>query len=113
VCPWNRKLPRTTQEEFQPRKSSDQENSLFYPKLEWLANLTEEEYRELFRGSAMKRAKLRGIIRNTLNAIGNSENGQSDLENEKLFGLLQGFAMHEDSGISESAKWAIARIKKN
>ena len=38
VCPWNRKSPRTMQEEFQPRKIAQGNESLFRPRLEWLAS---------------------------------------------------------------------------
>src|SRR5882672_7590869 len=72
VCPWNRKSPRTQVQEFQPRTPQDTSESLLRPQLEWLASLSEEEYRRAFRGSAMKRAKWRGIVRNTCNALGNA-----------------------------------------
>ncbi|HYK38802.1 MAG TPA: tRNA epoxyqueuosine(34) reductase QueG [Candidatus Eremiobacteraceae bacterium] len=111
VCPWNRKSPRTEQPEFQPRRSGDRTESLFHPGLEWLANLGEEEYREVFRGSAMKRAKWRGIIRNTLNAIGNSGIKRHTAEWEGICRILEKCTQNEDKGISDSAQWALARIK--
>src|ERR1700757_2285828 len=40
VCPWNRKAPATTAPEFQPREG------LVNPALEWLAEMTAEEFRE-------------------------------------------------------------------
>ena len=46
--------------------------SLFSPGLEWLISLTEEEFRDVFRGSPVKRAKWRGLVRNACVAIGNS-----------------------------------------
>jgi epoxyqueuosine reductase len=112
VCPWNRKSPRTQQEEFQPRKYADGQESLFHPNLEWLAGLSEEEYRAVFRGSAMKRAKWRGIIRNTLNAIGNFPLAADTPEGERITVLLERFKEHEDEGISNSARWALARMRK-
>ena len=112
VCPWNRKSPRTGQGEFQPRKRADSKESLFRPRLEWLASLSEEEYREVFRGSAMKRAKWRGIIRNVLNAIGNAKIDEASRGNERFHALLEKFREHEDPGISESAEWALTRMQK-
>jgi epoxyqueuosine reductase len=112
VCPWNRKSPRTQQKEFLPREYADGEESLFHPRLEWLAGLSEEEYRAVFRGSAMKRAKWRGIIRNTLNAIGNFQLAPGTPEGERISILLEKFKNHEDEGISKSAMWALARMRK-
>lgn len=66
VCPWNRKAPVTSAQEFQPREG------LVNPDLKSLVQLTEEEFREKFRGSPLKRAKWNGIRRNVLIAIGNS-----------------------------------------
>jgi epoxyqueuosine reductase len=111
VCPWNRKSPRTEQLEFQPRTSTDSKESLFRPRLEWLAGLSEEEYRELFRGSAMKRAKWRGIIRNTMIAMGNSEIKRHSSEWENARAILEKFTQSENKVISDSAQWALSRIK--
>jgi epoxyqueuosine reductase len=47
--------------------------SLFTPSLAWLASLSEEEFRRVFRGSAVKRAKWRGLRRNALVALGNAD----------------------------------------
>jgi len=111
VCPWNRKSPRTAQKEFQPRESADKANSLFHPSLEWLASLTEEEYWELFRGSAMKRAKWRGIIRNTCNALGNAKLQCGTESAVRIERLLQRLAENEEPTIAESAGWALSRIR--
>src|SRR5204862_104712 len=51
VCPWNRKAPASEKPEFQPREG------LVNPALAWLAEISEEEFREKFRGSPIKRAK--------------------------------------------------------
>jgi epoxyqueuosine reductase len=66
VCPWNRKAASTAMPEFQPREG------LVNPALAWLAEIGEEEFRERFRGSPIKRAKRSGLRRNALIAIGNS-----------------------------------------
>ena len=52
--------------EFQPREG------LVNPALEWLAGITAEEFREKFRGSAVRRAKRSGLRRNAVIAMGNS-----------------------------------------
>ena len=111
VCPWNRKSPRTQTEEFQPRSWEESGESLFQPRLEWLAGLSEEEYREVFRGSAMKRAKWRGIIRNACNALGNSELRRGTEAGDRVAGLLKKLSENSEEGIAESARWALSRIQ--
>src|SRR5208282_5742609 len=51
---------------FEPRET------LFAPELEWLASLSQQEFSAVFRGSAVKRAKWRGLVRNACVALGNS-----------------------------------------
>lgn len=113
VCPWNRKSPRTQTPEFQPRAIGDSGRSLFQPDLEWLASLSEEEFREVFRGSAMKRAKWRGLIRNACNALGNSGLRGGTKRGDRILALLAKLAASEDSPIAESARWARAKLKKS
>lgn len=58
VCPWNRFSKPHNEPQFQPHPM------LFdLSKNDW-EDLTEELYRELFRGSAVKRAKFEGLKRN-------------------------------------------------
>ncbi|MDY4554675.1 MAG: tRNA epoxyqueuosine(34) reductase QueG [Prevotella sp.] len=58
ACPWNRFSVPTTDPAFQPSEAL-----LSMTKEKW-HNLTEEQYRSLFRGSAVKRAKYSGLMRN-------------------------------------------------
>ena len=58
VCPWNRFAVPTTEPAFQPS------NDLLGMTKEKWHNLTEEQYRSLFKGSAVKRAKYSGLMRN-------------------------------------------------
>jgi len=111
VCPWNRKSPRTDAKEFQPRGANAAGKSLYRPDLEWLANLSEQEYREIFRGSAMKRAKWRGILRNACNALGNAGLRRGTEGGERILATLARLAASDDETISESAQWAFSRIK--
>jgi len=111
VCPWNRKSPPTEVKEFQPRGADDAKRSLYRPDLEWLVNLSEEEYREVFRGSAMKRAKWRGILRNACNALGNAGVRRGTEGGERIVATLARLATSDEETISESAQWALARIK--
>ncbi len=111
VCPWNRKSPRTQTPEFQPRTIGDSGRSLFHPDLEWLASLSEDEFREVFRGSAMKRAKWRGVVRNACNALGNSGLRCGSERSDRILAFLTKLAASEDLLIAESAQWAVARIR--
>jgi epoxyqueuosine reductase len=110
VCPHNRKAPTTAPPDFQPRQTPSGE-SLFQPHLEWIAGLTEEEFREAFRGSAMKRAKWRGLVRNACIALGNAKLERASPAHPRIKELLQHLANHAEASIAESAQWALARIQ--
>jgi epoxyqueuosine reductase len=56
VCPWNRRAPVTADPAFAPR--------VFAPRLDEMAALTEEQFRAMFRGSPVTRAKYEGFLRN-------------------------------------------------
>ena len=59
VCPWNIKFSQNSQEaSFQPRNNL-KERTL----TEW-SQLSEDEFRTLFKGSAVKRTKYEGLKRN-------------------------------------------------
>jgi len=123
VCPWNRRAPVVTMPQFQPRVFPSaqeshagtsllpQDESLFLPRLEWLLGLSEADFRELFRGSPVKRTKWRGLMRNACIALGNSglRPGTADLSRIKA--LLDRLAASEDQVLAESAQWALSRIQ--
>ncbi|MBL1279456.1 MAG: tRNA epoxyqueuosine(34) reductase QueG [Fluviicola sp.] len=58
VCPWNRFSKPTKESHFDPH-----ENLLKMSKVDW-EDLTEEIFQELFRKSAVKRTKFKGLNRN-------------------------------------------------
>lgn len=97
VCPWNRKAPVTTASEFEPRPG------LVNPALAWLAEMSAEEFREVFRGSPIRRAKRFGLRRNAAIAMGNSGN-------KEFLPLLDQLVGDEDQSVRESANWAITRL---
>jgi epoxyqueuosine reductase len=109
VCPYNRRAPMTTVPDFEPREFSSGE-SLLQPRLEWLAGMSEEEFREKFRGSAMKRTKWRGLVRNAVIALGNSKIRHGTAEHARVSELLQRLSHSPEIGIAESAQWALSRI---
>jgi epoxyqueuosine reductase len=123
VCPWNQRAPITTLEEFQPNsfpsKGEDRtdnspasgEESLFLPRLEWLAEMSEAEFRELFSRSPIKRTKWRGLVRNACNALGNSDLRRGTRAHARASALLERLAASSEPVIAESALWALSRIQ--
>ncbi|MGB2625938.1 MAG: tRNA epoxyqueuosine(34) reductase QueG [Candidatus Acidiferrum sp.] len=109
VCPYNRSAPVSLLKQFQPRQP-DPQKTLLLPELEWLAGLSEEEFREIFRGSAMKRAKWKGIVRNACIALGNAKLCRSSERDARAIAVLEKRAKDEDPVIAESAGWALSRI---
>ena len=140
VCPWNRRVPANSHEEFlprtfpavletvplkdretenmellsrsgQPQTSESPEESLLLPRLERLAAMDETEFRRAFRGSAIKRTKWRGLVRNACIALGNSELHRGTSVHQRISELLQRLSSSEDPVIAESALWALSRIQ--
>ncbi len=98
VCPWNRKAPATDNLEFQAREG------LVNPALEWLAEISEAEFRDKFRGSPVKRTKRSGLRRNTLIAICNSGD-------QTLLPIIERVLNDPDPVVAEAAQWAKRRIE--
>jgi len=110
VCPWNRKAPVTSMAAFQPRTTLENGGSLVAPEIEWLASLSQQEFSAAFRGSAVKRAKWRGLVRNACVALGNSGVTSDRASHPRIVRLLDRLAASEDSLISTHARWALARL---
>ncbi|MCU1298324.1 MAG: Epoxyqueuosine (oQ) reductase QueG [Acidobacteriaceae bacterium] len=100
VCPWNRKAPASSAQEFQPHAE------LVNPALEWLAEISEEDFREKFRTSAIRRSKRSGLRRNALIAMGNS--GEA-----RFLTKLQRLTNDEDPVVAKAARWAISQLKND
>ncbi|HTZ33161.1 MAG TPA: 4Fe-4S double cluster binding domain-containing protein, partial [Methylomirabilota bacterium] len=111
VCPFNRSAPAGALANFEPRRVST-EKSLFEPSLAWLAEMNEEEFRQVFRGSAIKRTKWKGMVRNACIALGNAPVATGKGEYRKAVSVLRRLAASEDEGIKMSAEWALSRIQK-
>jgi len=76
---------------------------LVNPALDWLAEMSAEDFRETFRGSPIRRAKRSGLRRNAVIAIGNSRK-------REFLPLLEKLVLDEDESVSESARWAMERL---
>ena len=92
VCPWNRRAPVTEDAAFAPRN--------FAPPLAEMAGLTESEFRAIFRGTPVTRARYSGFLRNVAIAMGNRGLAQFRAPLEKL-------ASSEDAVVAECARWAL------
>ncbi|MGB9070984.1 MAG: tRNA epoxyqueuosine(34) reductase QueG [Candidatus Acidiferrales bacterium] len=113
VCPWNRKAPITSLPAFQPREIDEAGKSLAAPELEWLGSLSQQEFSAIFRGSAVKRAKWRGLVRNACVALGNSGVATGAEPHARALRLLERLASSNDALISEHALWALTRLSKS
>jgi epoxyqueuosine reductase len=120
VCPWNRNAPVTQMAAFQPRQippqtenrnvKTETSHSLFMPELEWLASFTQKDFSEIFRGSAVKRAKWRGLMRNACVALGNAQIDRTSDTYRRVTLQLSLLADSDDALIAEHARWALARL---
>jgi epoxyqueuosine reductase len=98
VCPWNRKAPTSALPEFAPREE------LVNPALDWLAEMSAEEFRTNFRGSPIRRAKHAGMRRNAAIAMGNSGR-------EEFVPILEAMRKDPEVSVAESAAWALRRLR--
>jgi epoxyqueuosine reductase len=99
VCPWNRRRRHAGGPPFEPREG------LVAPDLDELASLDDEGFRTRFRGSAVKRAKRRGLLRNVAVALGNS----GDAAHRPVLARL---AEDPDPLVQEHARWALDRLSR-
>jgi epoxyqueuosine reductase len=100
VCPWNERANRS-----QALSSAHTRPELINPALEWLGNLSPEEFNHQFRGSPIKRTKRNGLMRNIAIAMGNSRE-------RNFLPELEAWANSEaeDPVLAETATWAISRL---
>lgn len=97
VCPWNRRAPVTRDPTFQARPQ------LVNPDLAWLADLDPVFFNKHFKGSPIKRTKLKGMRRNIAIAMGNTGDG-------RYRDKLQEWSRSEDPVLSEAATQALGRL---
>ena len=95
VCPWNRRAAVTNEAAFAPRA--------FAPRLEKLAALSQDEFRAMFRGSPVTRAKYAGFLRNVAVAMGS-------LGKPEFREPLERLAQSENAMVAEHARWALGQI---
>ena len=103
VCPWNERFSRRLPDEsrFVPRAAIGEKDARALAR-EVLA-MSDEDFRHSFSGSAMKRAKLRGLKRNAAVVLGNV--GTTDDAP-----ILEHALGDAEPLVREHAAWALARI---
>ena len=94
VCPWNRKAPPAREPAFQPQAA--------FPTLESLLELDEESFRARFRGTALWRARRRGLLRNAAIVLANRGRGADALATAEA---------DPDDVVARAAAWASARLR--
>lgn len=99
VCPWNRMAVTETLEEL-CSKPSMQAIDLIE-----ILQMSEDEFRAKYRSTPLWRPKLRGMQRNAMIALANQKIVSA-------IAWIKPFQNSEDSILSETATWAIARISK-
>lgn len=95
VCPWNRRAPVTSEPAFAPLD--------FAPPLDKLAAVTEEEFRAMFHGTPVTRARYAGFLRNVAIAMGNRRL-------EKFRAPLEKLAASADPLVAEHARWGLMQL---
>jgi epoxyqueuosine reductase len=93
-------------EPFDGRRPKPRSFSLFHPRLEDLASLTEDDFRHVFQDSPIKRAKYRGWLRNLCVVMGNSGHARF------IPWLERTLREQEDPIVREHAEWALKRLQK-
>ncbi|MBX5444293.1 tRNA epoxyqueuosine(34) reductase QueG [Sphaerobacter sp.] len=99
VCPYTGAAAPSDDPDVRPERIEHA-----FPSLHWLLTMSEEEFREVYRGRAVLRAKRSGLARNAAVALGN-------IGSDADLGLLQEVAAtHDIPLVRGHAAWAMARI---
>ncbi len=99
VCPYTRAATTDHDEAFEPASLDNA-----FPRLSWLLTMSEQEFRDTYRGTAVLRTKRRGLARNAAVALGNT--GTTD----DLALLERVVCSHDEPLVRGHAVWAMALI---
>ena len=104
VCPWNRKPDeRERPDPLGLRERLRPDPRWVEAELRWILSLDESDWREATRGTALRRARYQGLMRNALVAAGN----RGDVA---LRPLIERFSEGQDPLLAEHARWALERL---
>ena len=102
VCPWNERFGRAAAEPaYTPRTELDGPSLLVLAEL--LLSVDEEGFRRRFAGSAVRRAKRAGLLRNVCVALGN-------WGSEKAVGVLNRALTDASPLVRGHAAWALGNV---
>jgi epoxyqueuosine reductase len=77
---------------------------LFWPEIGGLLELSDEDWSRMIRHTSMKRAKVKGLLRNLMVVVGNSGV-------REFVPKLQKFLAHSDAHVRSHAEWAMNKLK--
>lgn len=100
VCPYTKAAKPDPEPAFLPRSA---ENA--YPSLRALLSMTNDRFRETYRGTPVTRAKRRGLARNAAVALGNVGN------DEDVPTLVEALQTHDEPLVRGHAGWALGRFQ--
>lgn len=104
ICPWNRSRPRRPlADPLGLRARLEAREAWQAPSLAWILALDEAEFLAATRGTALRRTRHRGLLRNALVAAGNAGD-------PSLRASVAKHAESDDELLREHARWALARI---
>jgi epoxyqueuosine reductase len=105
ACPWNQRFASALPDEspFQPREALAGKDTRSLARE--LLGMTQEAFSAAFRGSPMKRAKLRGLKRNAAVVLGNVGTTEDVT-------VLQHALDDPEALVREHAAWALARLHR-
>lgn len=96
VCPYTGATREVFDADMAPRSLRN-----VAPELEWLISMSDEAFRETFRGTAVLRSKRRGIARNAAVALGNANE-------DRAIPILASAALdHDEPLVRAHAAWAL------
>jgi epoxyqueuosine reductase len=98
VCPWNRRRLHQGVAAFEPR------SGWLAPDLVALARSAQDAFSVHFQGSALRRARRRGILRNVAVAL-------AQVPTAGRLDALHRLARDEDAVVREHAAWALSRLR--
>jgi epoxyqueuosine reductase len=101
VCPYTSAAQQSFDQDFLPRALDNA-----FPRLHWLISMPETDFREFFRGTAVLRAKRRGLARNAAVALGNLKDPQS------IPVLTEALLFHDEPLVRGHSAWALGEFRE-
>ena len=101
VCPYTGAAKTDHDDTFVPQALDNA-----YPRLRWLLTMSEDEFRDAYRGTAVVRTKRSGLARNAAIALGNCGSDE-DLEFLEIV-----VAAHDLPLVRSHAAWAMAQLNR-